>query len=114
MCSYTNSKNIIVQILYNKTLYFLSGDNFVRASELMKLLTLEKSMTAAITLVTKLKLPFLAEKFNSILEVHSYTRTFLFLINFSQKRKTVLLFHNATNFCFFTNRKGCLMKLMRQ
>ncbi|KAL1213187.1 Protein ENHANCER OF LHP1 1 [Cardamine amara subsp. amara] len=45
-----------------------SSDSFVRASELMKLLTLEKSMRAAITLVTKLKLPFLAEKFSSILE----------------------------------------------
>ncbi|ESQ52565.1 hypothetical protein EUTSA_v10016196mg [Eutrema salsugineum] len=45
-----------------------SSDKFVRASELMKLLSLEKSMRAAITLVTKLKLPFLAEKFCSILE----------------------------------------------
>ncbi|XP_010495876.1 PREDICTED: WD repeat and HMG-box DNA-binding protein 1-like [Camelina sativa] len=45
-----------------------SSDSFVRASELMRLLTLEKSMRAAITLVTKLKLPFLAEKFCSILE----------------------------------------------
>ncbi|CAH2064947.1 unnamed protein product [Thlaspi arvense] len=45
-----------------------SSDKFVRASELMKLLYLEKSMRAAITLVTKLKLPFLAEKFCSILE----------------------------------------------
>nr|ABA18100.1 transducin/WD-40 repeat family protein [Olimarabidopsis pumila] len=44
------------------------SSNFVRASELMTLLTLEKSMRAAITLVTKLKLPFLAEKFCSILE----------------------------------------------
>ena len=35
----------------------------------MRLLSLEKSMRAAITLVTKLKLPFLAEKFCSILEV---------------------------------------------
>lgn len=47
----------------------LSGDKFERASELMRLLSLEKSMRAAITLVTKLKLPFLAEKFCSILEV---------------------------------------------
>jgi chromosome transmission fidelity protein 4 len=45
-----------------------SSDSFARASELMELLTLEKSMRAAITLVTKLKLPFLAEKFSSILE----------------------------------------------
>ncbi|CAF1708397.1 protein ENHANCER OF LHP1 1 [Brassica napus] len=45
-----------------------SRDKFVRAGELMRLLSLEKSMRAAITLVTKLKLPFLAEKFCSILE----------------------------------------------
>ncbi|KAG2330058.1 hypothetical protein Bca52824_001238 [Brassica carinata] len=45
-----------------------SSDKFVRAGELMRLLSLEKSMRAAITLVTKLKLPFLAEKFCSILE----------------------------------------------
>uniref|UniRef100_A0A1J3CIA0 WD repeat and HMG-box DNA-binding protein 1 n=1 Tax=Noccaea caerulescens TaxID=107243 RepID=A0A1J3CIA0_NOCCA len=45
-----------------------SSDKFLRASELMKLLSLEKSMRAAITLVTKLKLPFLAEKFSNILE----------------------------------------------
>ncbi|CAA7041757.1 unnamed protein product [Microthlaspi erraticum] len=45
-----------------------SSDKFLRASELMKLLTLEKSMRAAITLVTKLKLPSLAEKFSNILE----------------------------------------------
>ncbi|CAN8268394.1 unnamed protein product [Cochlearia groenlandica] len=45
-----------------------NSDKFVRASELMRLLTLEKSMRAAITLVTKLKLPFLAETFSNILE----------------------------------------------
>ncbi|CAH8386864.1 unnamed protein product [Eruca vesicaria subsp. sativa] len=45
-----------------------NSKSFVRAGELMRLLSLEKSMRAAITLVTKLKLPFLAEKFCSILE----------------------------------------------
>ncbi|VVB16977.1 unnamed protein product [Arabis nemorensis] len=45
-----------------------SSDKFERACELMRLLSLEKSMRAAITLVTKLKLQFLAEKFGSILE----------------------------------------------
>lgn len=45
-----------------------TSDKFVKAGELMRLLSLEKSMRAAITLVTKLKLPFLAETFCSILE----------------------------------------------
>lgn len=47
----------------------ISGDKLVRATELMKLLSLGKSMQGAIKLVTKLKLPNLAERFNSILEV---------------------------------------------
>lgn len=41
----------------------------MRATELVKLLTLEKSMRGAIKLVTALKLPNLAERFSSILEV---------------------------------------------
>lgn len=45
-----------------------NGDKLVRATELMKLLSLEKSMKGAIKLVTALKLPNLAERFNSILE----------------------------------------------
>ncbi|XP_031287582.1 WD repeat and HMG-box DNA-binding protein 1 [Pistacia vera] len=45
-----------------------NGDKLVRATELVKLLSLEKSMQGAIKLVTKLKLPNLAERFNSILE----------------------------------------------
>ncbi|XP_066377432.1 LOW QUALITY PROTEIN: protein ENHANCER OF LHP1 1 [Miscanthus floridulus] len=45
-----------------------SGDKLVRASELAKLLTLEKSMKGALTLVTRLKLPMLQEKFSSIIE----------------------------------------------
>ncbi|WVZ63894.1 hypothetical protein U9M48_013488 [Paspalum notatum var. saurae] len=45
-----------------------SGDKLARATELAKLLTLEKSMKGAITLVTRLKLPMLQEKFSSILE----------------------------------------------
>lgn len=47
----------------------ISGDKLERATELVKLLTLEKSMKAAIKLVTALKLPNLAERFSSILEV---------------------------------------------
>ncbi|KDP31399.1 hypothetical protein JCGZ_11775 [Jatropha curcas] len=45
-----------------------NGDKLVRATELVKLLTLEKSVKGAIKLVTALKLPNLAERFNSILE----------------------------------------------
>ncbi|CAN6203962.1 unnamed protein product [Urochloa humidicola] len=45
-----------------------SGDKLIRATELAKLLTLEKSMKGAVTLVTRLKLPMLQEKFSSILE----------------------------------------------
>lgn len=45
------------------------GDKLVRAMELAKLLSMEKSVQGAIKLVTKLKLPNLAERFNSILEV---------------------------------------------
>ncbi|KAL5098528.1 hypothetical protein RYX36_002855 [Vicia faba] len=45
-----------------------NSDKLVRATELVKLLSLEKSMKGAIKLVTTLKLPNLAEKFNSILE----------------------------------------------
>ena len=47
----------------------VSGDKLIRATELVKLLSLEKSVQGAIKLVTKLKLPNLAERFNSILEV---------------------------------------------
>lgn len=46
-----------------------SGDKLVRATELVKLLALEKSVKGAIKLVTALKLPNLAERFNAILEV---------------------------------------------
>ncbi|TQD72163.1 hypothetical protein C1H46_042303 [Malus baccata] len=45
-----------------------NGDKLVRAIELVKLLSLEKSVRGAIKLVTVLKLPNLAERFNSILE----------------------------------------------
>ena len=41
----------------------------MRATELVKLLALEKSVKGAIKLVTALKLPNLAERFNNILEV---------------------------------------------
>lgn len=47
----------------------ISGDKLVRATELVKLLSLEKSVKGAIKLVTALKLPNLAERFNNILEV---------------------------------------------
>ncbi|XP_074316480.1 protein ENHANCER OF LHP1 1 [Silene latifolia] len=45
-----------------------NGDKLVRATELVKLLSLEKSVRGAIKLVTTLKLPNLAERFNTILE----------------------------------------------
>ncbi|KAJ7956527.1 WD repeat and HMG-box DNA-binding protein 1 [Quillaja saponaria] len=45
-----------------------NGDKLVRATELVKLLSLEKSVKGAIKLVTALKLPNLAERFSSILE----------------------------------------------
>lgn len=48
---------------------FPKGDKLIRATELAKLLTLEKSVKGALTLVTRLKLPMLQEKFSSILEV---------------------------------------------
>lgn len=47
----------------------VSGDKLVRATELVKLLALEKSVRGAIKLVTALKLPSLAERFNTLLEV---------------------------------------------
>ncbi|KAA8541101.1 hypothetical protein F0562_025064 [Nyssa sinensis] len=45
-----------------------NGDKLERATELVKLLSLEKSVKGAIKLVTALKLPNLAERFNTILE----------------------------------------------
>ncbi|XP_061341884.1 protein ENHANCER OF LHP1 1 [Gastrolobium bilobum] len=45
-----------------------NSDKLVRATELVKLLSLDKSMKGAIKLVTSLKLPNLAERFSSILE----------------------------------------------
>ncbi|KAJ1428121.1 WD40/YVTN repeat-like-containing domain superfamily [Sesbania bispinosa] len=45
-----------------------NSDKLERATELVKLLSLEKSMKGAIKLVTALKLPNLAERFSSILE----------------------------------------------
>ncbi|KAI4335860.1 hypothetical protein L6164_014465 [Bauhinia variegata] len=45
-----------------------NGDKLERATELVKLLSLEKSMKGAIKLVTALKLPNLAERFSNILE----------------------------------------------
>ncbi|KAL5075742.1 hypothetical protein RYX36_014726 [Vicia faba] len=45
-----------------------NSDKLVRSTELVKLLSLEKSMKGAIKLVTTFKLSNLAEKFSSILE----------------------------------------------
>ncbi|XP_042489707.1 WD repeat and HMG-box DNA-binding protein 1 [Macadamia integrifolia] len=45
-----------------------NGDKLVRATELVKLLSLDKSVRGAIKLVTALKLPILAERFNGVLE----------------------------------------------
>ncbi|KAM7277937.1 hypothetical protein ACFE04_005071 [Oxalis oulophora] len=45
-----------------------NSDKLTRATELVKLLSLEKSMKGAIQLVTALKLPNLAERFSSIVE----------------------------------------------
>ncbi|XP_027168941.1 WD repeat and HMG-box DNA-binding protein 1-like [Coffea eugenioides] len=45
-----------------------NGDKLVRATELVKLLSMEKSVKGAIKLVTALKLPNLAERFSTILE----------------------------------------------
>lgn len=47
----------------------IEGDKLVRATELARALSLEKSVRGAIKLVTALKLPILAERFNGILEV---------------------------------------------
>jgi chromosome transmission fidelity protein 4 len=44
------------------------GDKLVRATELARLLSLEKSLQGAIKLVSAMKLPMLAERFNNILE----------------------------------------------
>lgn len=59
--------------------YAFLGDKLVRATELVKLLSLEKSVRGAIKLVTALKLPNLAERFNLILEV--LLLTFLKTVN---------------------------------
>ncbi|WOK95221.1 WD repeat and HMG-box DNA-binding protein 1 [Canna indica] len=45
-----------------------NGDKLVRATELARSLSLEKSLRGAIKLATALKLPILAERFNTILE----------------------------------------------
>ncbi|KAF9593767.1 hypothetical protein IFM89_025392, partial [Coptis chinensis] len=45
-----------------------NGDKLVRAIELVRLLSSEKSVKTAINLVSKLKLPVLAERFSGILE----------------------------------------------
>ncbi|CAM8902592.1 unnamed protein product [Rhodiola kirilowii] len=48
--------------------YCCNGDKLVRATELVKLLSMEKSVKGAIKLVTTMKLPNLAERFSSILK----------------------------------------------
>ncbi|GLU20307.1 hypothetical protein SLE2022_365140 [Rubroshorea leprosula] len=52
-----------------------NGDKLVRATELVKLLSVEKSVKGAIQLATALKLPSLAERFNSILEERLHNKT---------------------------------------
>lgn len=48
----------------------------------MKLLSLEKSVKGAIKIVTELKLPNLAERFNNILEVsHSGSSLYIISLN---------------------------------
>lgn len=60
---------LLFNISFEFKIMFIIGDKLVRAIELVKLLSIEKSVRAAILLVTKLKLPNLAERFNTILEV---------------------------------------------
>lgn len=67
----------------------LLGDKLVRATELAKLLSLEKSVRGAIKLATALKLPNLAEHFNNILEVRLWlvffcVFIFIFILFISQ------------------------------
>ncbi|XWS51275.1 hypothetical protein CRYUN_Cryun12cG0162700 [Craigia yunnanensis] len=52
-----------------------NGDKLVRAIELVKLLSVEKSVRGAIQLATALKLPILAERFNNILEERLRNKT---------------------------------------
>ncbi|EOY22185.1 Transducin family protein / WD-40 repeat family protein isoform 1 [Theobroma cacao] len=52
-----------------------NGDKLVRATELVKLLSVEKSVRGAIQLATALKLPILAERFNNILEERLQSKT---------------------------------------
>ncbi|KAE8716446.1 Transducin family protein / WD-40 repeat family protein isoform 2 [Hibiscus syriacus] len=52
-----------------------NSDKLVRAIELVKLLSVEKSVRGAIQLATALKLPILAERFNEILEERLRNKT---------------------------------------
>ncbi|KAK9008823.1 hypothetical protein V6N11_080301 [Hibiscus sabdariffa] len=52
-----------------------NSDKLVRAVELVKLLSIEKSVRGAIQLATALKLPILAERFNEILEERLRNKT---------------------------------------
>ncbi|GMI78175.1 Enhancer Of Lhp1 [Hibiscus trionum] len=52
-----------------------NSDKLVRAIELVKLLSIEKSIRGAIQLATALKLPILAERFNEILEERLRNKT---------------------------------------
>lgn len=65
----------MLRVLKCLLMVVISGDKLVRATELVKLLSLEKSVRGAIKLVTVLKLPNLAERFNNILEVRFQYRT---------------------------------------
>lgn len=71
VCSQQSLTNcyLVLDRTINLLLVSFSGDKLVRATELVKLLSLEKSVRGAIKLVTALKLPNLAERFNTLLEV---------------------------------------------
>ncbi|XVF54507.1 hypothetical protein PTKIN_Ptkin05aG0185800 [Pterospermum kingtungense] len=63
-----------------------NGDKLVRAIELVKLLSIEKSIRGAMQLAAALKLPVLAERFNKILEERLRSKTEILNTNlFSSK-----------------------------
>lgn len=91
----------------------ISGDKLVRAIELVKLLSLEKSVKGAIKLVTALKLPNLAERFNSVLEVSFRCPKRVVQLFTSQSNWTQSVFIFTLSYASIFNRKDCLMKLKR-
>ena len=77
----------------------MSGDKLVRAAELMKLLSLEKSMKGAIKLVTALKLRNLSERFNTILEVTP--NTWKKVLKFQRQSELVFFCYQISKTRFF-------------